>query len=227
MRVGAAQHAERGPTESDAQCLAALSGRAKRARARGVDLLLCPELSLCGYSVPPEVIRQRAQPRDGPLLRAVAGLANDVGMAIAVGYAERPSSSASTIYNSLALFDAKGRLALHYRKTHLFGAAELALFTPGGADQLRVVTLQPSGVRVGALICMDCEYVPRRFLLPRLGEEEKRRRLALADGRTDDGGQMKMNRERLDRPFSHIAMDPSLTKSVGQPRTFSEPSGPA
>ena len=50
--------------------------------------------------------------------------------------------ASAVVYNSLAVFDASGSLAHHYRKTHLFGQAKHELFTPGGPGQLTTSTLQ-------------------------------------------------------------------------------------
>ena len=104
----------------------------------GVELLVFPEMSLSGYSIGAAAIRARAQPRDGPLLRAVAGIAKARGIALCVGYAEAGPGGA--VYNAVAVFDASGALAHHYRKTHLYGEDEFDIFTPGGADDLTVPT---------------------------------------------------------------------------------------
>ena len=62
-----------------------------------------------------------------------------------------------------AVLDAWGAIAHHYRKTHLYGAYETAVFTAGGANQLRCGDLHIPGhageaIRIGVLICMDGEY---------------------------------------------------------------------
>lgn len=43
----------------------------------GLDLVVCPELFLSGFS-DPELIAQRAEPRDGPSSRAAALIAADI-----------------------------------------------------------------------------------------------------------------------------------------------------
>jgi predicted amidohydrolase len=165
LRVAVAQQPERTETESDDDCLRAVRVKAKEAAGRRVELLVFPEMSLTGYSCKPEIIRRRAQPRNGPLLQAVAAIALDTGVAICVGYAERPDVNSSTIYNALTVVDACGTLAHHYRKTHLYGADESVIYTAGSTEDLTVSTLSPSGIRIGALICMDCEYPePARLL---------------------------------------------------------------
>ena len=69
------------------------------------------------------------------------------------------------IYNSVQLIDCHGHRLLNYRKTHLFGALDHSLFSPG-PDAFPVIEL--NGWKVGMLICYDLEF------------PENTRRLALA-----------------------------------------------
>jgi predicted amidohydrolase len=169
LRVAVAQSAERPAKATDEDVLLSVRHRAETAAARGVELLIFPEMSLTGYSVGAEVIRARAQSRDGPMLSAVASIAREYGVALCVGYAEAGQSD--TVYNAVAVFDASGDLAHHYRKTHLYGAEEFGIYTPGGNDDLTVSILQPSGICFGCLICMDCEYPEPARLLALQGAE--------------------------------------------------------
>ena len=168
LRVAAAQIAERAETESDDDVLCAVRAHAEAASDRGVGLLIFPEMSLTGYSISPKLTASRAQPREGPLLQAVAAISREVGVALCVGYAERPAGS-DLIFNALAVVDEEGQLVHHYRKTHLYGEGELALYTPGGAEQLATFTL--GGLQIGTLICMDCEYPEPARLLALQGAE--------------------------------------------------------
>lgn len=171
LRVAVAQSAERRADATDADVLAQVRAQAATAQASGAALLVFPEMSLTGYSVGTEAIHARAQPRDGPLLEAVGGIARELTIALCVGYAERPVSGEPAVYNALAVFDQTGQLAHHYRKTHLYGEDEFAVFTPGNAEDLAVSTLQPSGICIGALICMDVEYPEPARLLALQGAE--------------------------------------------------------
>ena len=85
LRVAAYQMAERHGDQTDEDALAAVKEAAEAAARRGAELLLFPELSLTGYSVGAKLIRSRAQSRDGPLMQAVAGIAEKIGIALAVG----------------------------------------------------------------------------------------------------------------------------------------------
>lgn len=163
LRVGVAQRAERLASATHDDVLLSLRADALDAARRGVELLVYPEMSLTGYSIGAAAIRDRAQLRDGPMLSAVASIAKEHRIALCVGYAE--AGDGDTIYNAVAVIDASGELAHHYRKTHLYGEQEFSIFTPGGVNDLTVSTLQPSGIRFGCLICMDSEYPePARIL---------------------------------------------------------------
>mmetsp|Transcript_14544 Transcript_14544/g.50663 ORF Transcript_14544/g.50663 Transcript_14544/m.50663 type:complete len:341 (-) Transcript_14544:76-1098(-) len=137
-------------------------------RAHEATLIVFAELFLCGYDVPAEAWRREALVADAEVsapLATVRDAAVEAGAYVGVGYSERPSAESgdeaaapTTIFNSFALFAPTGELVLNYRKTHLFGD-EAKAFTPGGDGELKkVVTLEPWGLRTGALICFDLEF---------------------------------------------------------------------
>lgn len=132
--------------------LAALEARLAEVARIGGELLLCPELWLCGYNVA-EQLAELAEPVDGPSAQRIAELARRHGVAVCYGYAERHPEG-SRPYLSVQLIDGEGRRLANYRKTHLF-AAEQELFSPG--DSL------PPPVRLGAwniglLLGVELEY---------------------------------------------------------------------
>ena len=129
----------------------------------GVDLLVLPEMFLTGYNIGPQAVAQLAQPLDGDAARQIARIAQACNMAIAYGYPELGPDG--LIYNSVQLIDSHGHRLLNYRKTHLFGALDHSLFSPG-PDVFPVIEL--NGWKVGMLICYDLEF------------PENTRRLALA-----------------------------------------------
>lgn len=130
---------------------------------RDVDLLVLPEMFLSGYNIGAQAVAERAQPQDGDAARQIAELAMACNMAIVYGYPERGEDG--RIYNSAQLIDAQGQRQLNYRKTHLFGELDNAMFSPG-PDAFPVVEL--NGWKLGLLICYDLEF------------PENTRRLALA-----------------------------------------------
>ena len=91
------------------------------------DIIMLPELALCGYDHPHRV-RRLALVKEGPELRALAQLAAEKQQALVFGYAER---AADRLYNALQVIDGQGRVLADYRKTHLWSGYETALFKPG------------------------------------------------------------------------------------------------
>lgn len=99
------------------------------ARAGQVQLLVFPELSLCGYSLG-TLTDDVALRADDPVIRALAGQAKDID--IVVGFVEQGNVST---YNSMAYLEA-GRIAHLQRKTFLptYGRFdERKYFSPGQA----------------------------------------------------------------------------------------------
>lgn len=131
--------------------LAALARTARAAALAGAELLLCPECWLSGYNIP-EDCAALAEPAGGPSAIAIAAIARETGLAIVYGYAEREGER---LYNSAAAIGPDGAPLGHYRKTHLFGDFERALYTPGDAFAPPFVY---RGWRMGMLICYDVEF---------------------------------------------------------------------
>lgn len=133
--------------------LGALQPTAQAAAAAGAQLLLCPECWLCGYNIGDRV-GQLAEPRTGPSAQRIAEIARRHHIAIVYGYAERDPES-GRIYNSVLALGPDGAPLAHYRKTHLFGAAERAAFEPGDRFE---PPFEFGGFKIGLLICYDVEY---------------------------------------------------------------------
>ncbi len=141
----------RGVPGSTDEALAALDDAAARAAARGAALLVTGELFLSGYALGDRMARA-AEPADGPAARAVAAIAARHGLAVVYGCPERDGAR---VHNTARLVGPDGRAAAAYRKAHLFGAYERAVFTPGDRP---VVQADVDGVRVGLLVCYDVEF---------------------------------------------------------------------
>jgi 5-aminopentanamidase len=133
---------------------------AAAAGAMGADVLVLPELFLTGYNIG-QVVHELAESRDGPSLAAIRQTAQQSGCALCVGFPEREGDK---VFNSAALIDSRGEQICVYRKTHLFGERETALFSRG--EELAVATL--AGRHVGLAICHDIE-------IPEVARELKRR----------------------------------------------------
>lgn len=140
-----------------------LEQQAHDAAAQGAQLLVCPEMFLTGYNIGAEAARALAQPNDGFAAGDIAAIAKANGIAILYGYPEL--SADEQVYNSIQLIDAHGQTLCNYRKTHLYGDLDKAMFRPG-EDRFPIIEL--NGWRLGFLICYDVEF------------PENTRRLALA-----------------------------------------------
>ncbi|MFD4753372.1 carbon-nitrogen hydrolase family protein [Streptomyces sp. NPDC058426] len=147
--------------------LDALDALAARAASSGAHLLVAPELFLSGYAPehrsPDAGVAGSRSERDAPPLAALAleeaeaaaelgTLARRHGLAVLAGYPERAGSAT---YNSALLVGPEGAPLAAYRKTHLYGPYERAVFTAGDRA---VVQAELRGVRLGVLICYDVEF---------------------------------------------------------------------
>ncbi len=133
---------------------------AKQAASCGAQLLVVPELALCGYGAG-KLLKATAEPATGPGARALADIARRAGIAIVAGFAEDAGTSC---FNSAFYTGKDGETAL-YRKTNLFAAYERTWFA---SAEPSCVMVDLAGLKVGFLICYDVEF------------PENVRRLALA-----------------------------------------------
>jgi NAD+ synthase (glutamine-hydrolysing) len=121
---------------------------AERARAMGCELVLFPELTLCGY--PPEDLLLHRGLRSR-VETAMARVRDEVrGIAAYVGY---PEYQDDTIYNSAALVR-DGRVLANHRKEALPNYAvfdEKRYFQPGAS----ATVVDVGGHRLGLIICED------------------------------------------------------------------------
>lgn len=135
------------------QNLARLETWATEAARQGADLVVFPEMFTSGYNIGPQAVARHAQPADGAMPSAVAAIAKAQGIAIAYGYPEAGANGAA--YNAAQLVDAQGTRLLDYRKAHLFGELDSAMFSPGDGG-FGVAEL--NGWTLGLLICYDVEF---------------------------------------------------------------------
>lgn len=128
--------------------LAAVRRFAGEAADRGCAAVCFPEAFLTGYV--PEEASSLGLDADGPLLRRVSFLADELGIDLLVGFMERSGSGCHLTHG---IFRPDGSRDF-YRKTHL-GQKEQRCFVPGG--QLDIFSLS-CGLRVGFQMCVEVHF---------------------------------------------------------------------
>src|ERR1700726_414929 len=125
---------------------------AERAKASAADLVVFPEMTDTGYSMP--VIQKSAsQWNDGPVPE-IQKMAKQISITIVCGVSERDDSS---VYNSQIVVDQTGTIVTKYRKVHLFGAPpndETKCFAPGKD----LAHFASGELRFGLSICYDLRF---------------------------------------------------------------------
>jgi predicted amidohydrolase len=118
---------------------------------QGVELTVLPECYLTGYCVSsPEDAKSLAISRDHPALQSIQKSANETGVTVAHGFAEKDGDK---LYNTAALFmpDEEPR---YYRKTHLPDLGFDKFATPG--DEIKVFDTKLG--KIGIVICFDMRF---------------------------------------------------------------------
>ncbi|WP_322097066.1 carbon-nitrogen hydrolase family protein [Pelagibius sp.] len=143
--------------------LARIDAAAQEAAAGGARLLVAPELATTGYGAG-DVIRDLAEPLDGPQVNQLAAISQAHGLAVVAGFAERDGSQ---VFNSLVLVDGT-ETPLAYRKMQLYADYERALFSPG---PLQTTLCRLDNLTFGFLICYDVEFPEAVRALARAGAD--------------------------------------------------------
>jgi predicted amidohydrolase len=149
-----------GVINSPDAAFALMETEATEARANGARLLLFPKMYLSGHNIGAEDVRRHALTSAG--LAPAQKIAQNLGMCLAFGYPERVGDQ---VANAAVLIDATGAILLNYRKTHLHGERDRAVFGVIG-QEFPLATV--GGAKLGLLISYDIEF------------PEPARRLALA-----------------------------------------------
>src|SRR6204780_4662695 len=121
---------------------------------RGCQLVLLPELWLCGYRPASLAADARAggEPIDGPVQRRLAALAAATGMVLCAG--TFPELDHGELFNTAVVYGPSGDLLLRHRKVHLYGT-EPDAFRPG--DSVTVGDIAGIGL-VGLCVCFDGDF---------------------------------------------------------------------
>jgi predicted amidohydrolase len=150
MKIAAVQLAcTLGDVEANLNKIRDFCGRAKQ---RGVDLIVFPEASDTGYSMP--VIRKLAKPWTEGAVPALQEMAKEFSLTIVAGVSERDDEC---VYNTQVFIDPNGKILASYRKTHLFVQApndESTCYRPGD----KFVSVTAGGFNFGLSICYDLRF---------------------------------------------------------------------
>ena len=137
---------------------------ATRAKEAGAELVVFPEMTDTGYSMP--VIQATARSWGEGMVPQLQELARQLSIVIVSGVSERENNC---IYNTQVAIDATGAVLAKYRKTHLFAVApieEQKCFTPGS----ELVSFSFAGFQVGLSICYDLRF-PEVYRLLALNQQ--------------------------------------------------------
>ena len=150
MKVAAAQIAcTLGDIDAN---LAKMRDFSERAKAEGVELIVFPEASDTGYSMP--VIRDQAKSWTEGAVPTLQKMAKEFSLTIVAGVSER---AGDIVYNSQVFIDQAGEIIASYRKTHLFVLPpndESSCYTPGA----KFVNVVFGGFNFGLSICYDLRF---------------------------------------------------------------------
>jgi omega-amidase len=125
---------------------------ARRAKGLGAELIVFPEMTDTGYSMP--VIRMHANHWNSGFVPALQETAAEFSIAIISGVSERADSS---IYNSQVFIDSHGDIPAKYRKTHLYAVAPVEEQTCFAAGDC-FASFGLGGLRFGFSICYDLRF---------------------------------------------------------------------
>ncbi len=141
-----------------------IEGLTLKAKQRGVDLVIFPEMSLTGYVLHDQVY-ELAETIPGPTVQKVELLAKQTGMHIIFGMPERSEKTHATVFNTAVFVGPKGLIG-KYRKMYLPTHSvfeEKRYFRPG----YKPAAFETDLGNIGLSICYDV-FFPEVFRLTRL-----------------------------------------------------------
>ena len=129
---------------------------AGKARDRGADLLVLPEMFSTGFSLDTRIT---AEPPSGETPRFLSELARDLEIGIVGGYVQRRRQGRGA--NLALTVDRRGRTVAEYAKTHLFSFMDEHEVHEAGAGPRKFVF---EGVETACFVCYDLRF-PELFRL--------------------------------------------------------------
>jgi predicted amidohydrolase len=139
--------------------LEAAERQLRAAAGDGAELLVLPEKwSLLGSA---EVMAERAEPLDGPVVEATRGWARELGVHLLAGSVAERVSGRDLLSNTSLLIDPAGEITATYRKIHMFDVDVGGVsYRESDGEQAgeEIVLGDAGGVPLGMTVCYDLRF---------------------------------------------------------------------
>ena len=142
----------------------------RKAREKGADIVLFPEMWSIGYhmSEDPEEWKANAVSANDEFVKSFGRLAKELGMAIGITFLEKYDPLPR---NTLCLFDRFGNKILTYAKVHTCDFYVESNLTAGDDFYVTDLDTAQGNVKIGAMICYDREFPESARILMLKGAE--------------------------------------------------------
>lgn len=142
----------------------------RKAKEKGADIALFPEMWSSGYCIPENIeeLKRMAVASDGEFVNAFAGLARELEMAIGITILE---SHEPLPRNTICLFDRRGILQYKYSKVHTCDFGEECRLDAGDDFFVTDLDTEKGIVKTGSMICYDREFPESARILMLKGAE--------------------------------------------------------
>ena len=143
----------------------------RRAKERGADIALFPEMWSNGYNIydrPVNEWKKEAISVDSNFVNTFGGLAKELNMAIGITMLEEYENAPR---NSFILFDRFGEQKFVYAKVHTCDFSVEQNLTPGEDFYVTALNTACGEVKVGAMICFEREFPESARVLMLKGAE--------------------------------------------------------
>jgi deaminated glutathione amidase len=135
----------------------------REAAADGAELVVLPEKwSVLGDA---EVLRERAEPLEGPSISAASAWARELGIHLVAGSIAERVEGADKLFNTSVLIGPDGELQARYRKIHMFdvdvgGVSYRESETEDPGEEIVTAAVGPAlpEVTLGMTVCYDLRF---------------------------------------------------------------------
>ena len=144
-----------------------------KAKEKGADIVVFPEMWSCGYDFPHDEksLKECSVSCDSIFVKRFSALAAELDIAIAITFLEQHEPRPR---NTVCLFDRHGRLQYRYSKVHIcdFGEADdEGVLDSGDAFFVADLDTKDGTIKVGSMICYDREFPESARILMLKGAE--------------------------------------------------------